>query len=167
MREEVERASNKTKRIGGKFKVRATEEQKRYMKEYYQMNKEKKKEYMKKRYEENRVEILQRMKKLRQRPEIKEWRKEYDKKYWQKNKKRRLEQSKEYNKKRRKIDRVWARRQDIKRITITMFGPSKKYWCVLCKSLDKEVSAVEWHHYTNPYQFDRAIPLCKFHHNKF
>ena len=74
-------------------------------------------------------------------------------------------------KKKREIQRKqyekYKSKENCKSKTMREFGSAKKYWCVLCKSLDQEVSAVQWHHYTNPYQYDKAIPLCKFHHSNF
>jgi hypothetical protein len=116
-------------------------------KEYYHKKKNIILQRVKRYYQKNREKIIQYNKKYQQRPEIKN----------------ELYNS---NKIRRKEDKVWKEKMDIIRQTKHKFGSAKKYNCVLCDSVGEKDKAYQWHHYTEPYEIDKAIPLCKLHHKK-
>lgn len=128
-------------------------------------------------YQKYRERILQQEREYRQRPGVRE---RINAKYYQKHKDRLLAKHKEYLnrpeiKRKRKLymtnyQLVYGRerrkrekkKQVIIAITKKKFGSAKNYWCVLC---EPKQSAIQWHHYTKPYETDKAIPLCKFHHS--
>mgnify|MGYP007044112503 FL=1 len=114
-------------------------------KKRYQDNKERLRKESREHFKKHRDKILEKnkvyLKAYNKLPETKEKRKEY------------------YDKK--KQDPEWNRRQYTRRLTRYKLGSVKGNFCKLC---EEKTPAIEWHHYTEPYQIECAIPLCDKHH---
>lgn len=134
-------------------------------KRQYQKKRKEILQYKKEYHTKNRTKILEKKREYAKKPEVKEHRREYGRKRRKENPKVR-EYFKGYRKRQYKNNEKFHHEQDVKTLTYKKLGSAKKYNCILCDSVRQKVPAHQWHHFTNPYQFDKAIPLCKWHHKK-